>query len=130
MPIVSIVVGALLGALGAWGYLQQSEGERSATALIPAFVGAPLVLCGLLGLKESLLKHSMHAAAMVGLLGMLGGVANLVRVAMKGGIDWAKPGVQSTAAMTGLCAVFVALCVNSFVQVRRRRRAAADERGV
>ena len=32
----------------------------------------------------------------------------------------------STVAMTALCAIFVALCVNSFIQARKRRRLAAQ----
>src|SRR4051794_7576716 len=76
VPVVSIIWGGLLIGLGLWGYL--GTGTTSWTALIPAFVGAPLALCGLLALKESLLKHAMHAAAMIGLIGFLGGVGRIV----------------------------------------------------
>jgi hypothetical protein len=56
---------------------------------------------------------------MIGLIGLVAGIANLVRI--KGNMS-GTPG-QSTAALTGLCFVFVLLCVNSFIQARRRRRA-------
>jgi hypothetical protein len=115
----------LLVALGAWGYL--GTGTSSVTALIPAFVGAPLALLGALALKERFLKHAMHGAAMIGLLAVLGGLGNTVRVLLTKSLDEPKVrnGLISTALMTLICAVFVALCVNSFVQVRRRRRGEA-----
>jgi hypothetical protein len=120
MPIVSIVFGGLLIAVGLWAKI--STGTESITALIPAFVGAPLVIAGLVALKESLLKHAMHAAAVVGLLGLLGGIANLIRVAVKGGDLTDTPGI-ATILMTVLSGLFVALCINSFIQARRRRAA-------
>lgn len=120
MPIVSLLTGALLVAVGLWG--KWSTGTESVTALIPAFFGAALMAAGLVGLRESLLKHAMHAAAMVGLLGFLGGAVNLGRMVGKGVSLNTTPGISSLL-MTGLCAVFVGLCVNSFIQARRRRAA-------
>jgi hypothetical protein len=129
MPVVTIIWGGLLIGLGLWGYL--GTGTTSVTALIPAFVGAPLAVCGALALKESLLKHAMHAAAMLGLLGTVGGIGNLIRVALDSTKSLSDPktfhSVLSTAIMTGLCAVFVGLCINSFIQARRRRAARAQE---
>jgi hypothetical protein len=126
MPIVSVVFGGLLIAVGLWAKL--STGTQSLTALIPAFVGAPLVVAGLLALKESLLKHAMHAAAMVGLLGLLGSLYNLGRIVGRGADLTETPGV-ATILMTALSGVFVGLCVNSFVQARRRRAAREAQHG-
>jgi len=136
VPVVSVVFGLLLIALGVWGYWGGSLGlwqplgfvppeKLSGTALIPAYVGAALVVLGLLAFKESLLKHAMHGASMIGLLGL---VAALGRVLMTGNVHGV--GGTSLLAMSLLCAVFVALCVNSFLQARRRRRAvtAASDR--
>src|SRR5262245_39343666 len=120
MPIVSIVFGGLLIAVGLWAKI--STGTESMTPLIPAFVGAPLVVAGLVGLKESLLKHAMHLAAVVGLVGLLGGLANIGRVAAAGKELTDTAGI-ATILMTALSAVFVGLCVNSFIQARRRRAA-------
>ncbi len=128
MPAVTVVFGLLLIALGIWSYwggvlglwepLGFAAPERlSATALIPAYVGMTLVVLGLLAFKETLLKHAMHLASMVGLLGLLAAAG---RIAATGNIKGVS-GV-SLIAMTLLCAVFVALCVNSFIQARRRRR--------
>jgi hypothetical protein len=133
MPVVSVVFGLLLIALGVWGYWGGALGlwsplgfrapERlSATALIPAAVGILLAVCGLLAFKESRLKHAMHTAAMVGLLGFLAACSRLiVSLTNKGRIEGV--GGASLAVMTLLCGIFVALCVNSFIQARRRRAA-------
>jgi hypothetical protein len=121
MPIVSIVMGALLVGLGVYGYTTAETQPPSWTTLIPAFVGGPLVLCGLIALQESLLKHAMHAAAMLGVLGFLLAAGRLGMVVAKGGLDLSKLGTQSLLAMTGICAIFVVLCVRSFIAARRRR---------
>jgi glucose uptake protein GlcU len=126
MPIVSIVFGVLLVGLGAWGYsVSDLPSNVKWTALIPAAFGAILVVCGVIGMAERFLKHAMHAAAMVGLIGLLLAVGRFVSVAAnpEKGIDLSKPAQQATLAMMGLCLVFVGLCVNSFIQARKRRRA-------
>jgi hypothetical protein len=124
MPIVSIGFGVLLIALGAWGFIVSGPSLRNITALIPALVGAVLVLLGLLGLVERFLKHAMHFAAMIALAGGLVAGFRFVWGLVHGTADLSKPGTQATGGMTLLCLVFVGLCVNSFIQVRRRRRAA------
>jgi hypothetical protein len=127
MPIVSIVFGAALIALGAWSY-QATEG-RSLTALIPAAVGAALVVLGLVAMVERFLKHAMHAAAMIGLLGCIAAAGRLVMSLVRGTADLSKPATIGTGGMTLLCLVFVGLCINSFIQARRRRRAAMQASG-
>jgi uncharacterized membrane protein len=131
VPVISVLFGFLLMALGTWGYwggdlglweplgLAQPE-KLSVTALIPAFLGVLLVGLGLLAFKESLLKHAMHGAAMVGLLGLVAAVGRIVTLGAIKGV-----GGVSLMTMMLLCAAFVALCVNSFIQARRRRRAAS-----
>ena len=121
MPIVSIVMGALLVGLGAYGYT--ASDTKSITAWIPAFVGGPLILCGLIALKESLLKHALHAAAMLGVIGFLLAAGRLGMLAAKGTLDLTQLGGQSLAGMAALCALFVALCVKSFIDARKRRQA-------
>jgi hypothetical protein len=126
MPIVSVVFGLLLTGLGAYCYAVANPEYRSFTATIPAWPGVLLILCGLIGLKESLLKHAMHAAATVGLLGFLAGAAQFARVMMAGDELTSNKSVAS-GGMALLCGVFVGLCVNSFIQARRRRQAAAGQ---
>lgn len=118
MGSIAIVFGLALIALGLAGYF--GTGQASVTALIPAGFGVVLLLLGVLALKDSLRKHAMHLAAMVGLLGIVGGLVRLVQK----GIDVSRPASLCTLLMTLLCAGFVALCVRSFIMARRRRTAA------
>jgi uncharacterized membrane protein HdeD (DUF308 family) len=125
MPIVTIVYGLLLVVLGVGFYA--GTGEASVTALIPAFFGVPLLVCGVLARRERLLKHAMHAAAVLGLLAFLGGLPGLVRffVFIHGGTVARPNAVLEQAILAALSLVFVALCVRSFIEARRARAASA-----
>jgi hypothetical protein len=126
VPLITVGFGVLLAALGLWGYFGAESAHRSITALIPTFVGGPLILLGLLALNEKWLKHAMHLAAMLGVLGFLAAGGRLVvSLIDKGSLTAVldSPAGPSVVSMTVLCAVFVGLCVNSFIQARRRRRA-------
>jgi hypothetical protein len=62
---------------------------------------------------------------MIGLLGFLAAAGRLVSsLIAKGTIEGV--GGTSLVLMTLLCGVFVGLCVNSFIQARRRRHAATS----
>ena len=123
MPYITIGVGVLLTLIGVVGYVM--SGMASWTALIPAFLGVPMALLGAVALKESLLKHAMHGAAMVGLLGLLGTASGAVKfVKLLGGAEVARPdAVKVQALVAVICAVFIGLCVNSFIQARKARTA-------
>src|SRR5262249_29782012 len=124
MPIVTLVFGGLLIAVGAWGYSTSDlEGPAKLTALIPAAVGLARAAWGALARRESRLKHAMHAAAAIGLIGLLLALGRFVPGAIRNGVDTSKVSTQAILAMLALCAVFVGLCVNSFIQARRRRAA-------
>lgn len=116
MGPVAMLFGVLLTSLGLWGYF--GTDTKSMTALIPAFVGAPLFVLGLLALQEHLRKHAMHAAAALGLLGFLGAGVQFLRRAFGGNFQWTE-GTISQAIMAVLCGVFVGLCVKSFIDARR-----------
>ena len=79
------------------------------------------MICGLLAANEGRRMVVMHVAVVIGLMGFIGSMAKLF-----------KSG-QSTAAFAGkaisagLCAVFIALCVRSFIQARRARETLATE---
>ncbi|MEZ6143258.1 MAG: hypothetical protein R3B84_22050 [Zavarzinella sp.] len=124
MPLISIVIGSLLVAVGCLGYYQPDLlGENdptklSKTALIPAGIGGVLILCGLIVLAApKLRKHVMHLAALVGLIGAAGGFMPLQR----SGFDFKKASAISGAAMIGLCLLFLLLCIRSFIAARRAR---------
>lgn len=121
MALIAIIYAVLLIVLGVGGYIV-SQGV-SVTALIPAFFGIPLLICGFLALKEHYLKHAMHAAAVLGLLGFLGSVRGLLILPrLLGGGEVTRPmAVVSQSIMALLSLIFIVLCIRSFVVVRRNR---------
>ena len=124
MANTTIPFGVLLILLGVVGWV--GSGMESPTALIPSVFGLLLVIAGALARKESRRKHAMHAAAMVGLLGFLGSASGLLQLpALLGGAEVARPAaVWSKSAMAVLSAVFVGLCVKSFIDARKARKPA------
>jgi O-antigen/teichoic acid export membrane protein len=124
MADTSIVFGILLSILGLWTYIGAPAEHRSPTALIPTGVGVILVILGAVAKKEAYRKHAMHAAAVVGVLGFLAAAGRFFAVLFTSG-DVATTAGMSTVTMAVLCAVFVALCVKSFIDARRRRKADA-----
>jgi hypothetical protein len=116
---ITIGIGVLLIALGLIGYLPE---QKSATALIPAGFGLVLVVLGVVALQEGMRKHAMHAAVLVGLIGLIGAGVMATKAGLSGNIE--RPlafGMQVAMALT--CGVFVGLCVKSFIDARRRRQA-------
>jgi O-antigen/teichoic acid export membrane protein len=124
MADTSIVFGLLLSILGLYTYIGAPAEHRSPTALIPTAVGMILVILGAFARKEAYRKHAMHVAAVVGVLGFLAAAGRFFAVLFSGG-DVATTAGMSTATMAVLCGVFVALCVKSFIEARRRRKAGA-----
>jgi hypothetical protein len=126
MANLSIVFGLLLILVGAVGFgvSYQPDKPPPYTAFIPAAFGLVLAILGVLARKDSLRKHAMHAAAMVGLIGCIGAgvmaVPKLVTM-LSGGEVERRNAVIAQTVMAGLCLVFVLLCVKSFVDARRRR---------
>lgn len=135
MAPIAVAFGAVLIALGLVGYFAQAGEHASVTALIPAAFGVLLVLLGVLAFKDSLRKHAMHLAAMVGAVGFavpaflafpkLPTLFSTGQVVLESGRD-ATRAVIAQSLMALVCLAFLALCVNSFVQARRRRARAAE----
>ncbi|MEM8680109.1 MAG: hypothetical protein AAGF97_12215 [Planctomycetota bacterium] len=150
MAKITLIFAALLIALGLVGYYgstptadsgeppagevsdaeaaaEASTGKRSVTALIPAFFGSVLLLCGLGALSEKMRMHAMHAAVLVALLGAIAGAGRGfmgIEKFMAGDPTLNQRSFAFVWLMALLCAVFVGLCVNSFIQARKRRLAA------
>lgn len=119
MAQMSVMVGGLLVVLGVAGYVM--TGMASVTALIPAFFGAVIVVCGALAKAEARRKTMMHVAMGVAVLGILGSFAGVTAVAR--GLSSGEPlgaAAISRASMATLLAVYLVMGVRSFIAARRK----------
>jgi FtsH-binding integral membrane protein len=124
MPKVTIGFGAALVVLGLIGYF--GSGAESVTALIPTFFGIILAVLGVVAQNESRRPHAMHAAAALAVLGLLGSFMGLFQLPalISGDTSVERPwAVAVQSVMAVVLAVFVALCVRSFMDARRSRTA-------
>jgi hypothetical protein len=136
----TIIFGVVLTIQGVVGYslaaAQSPEGfsgTKNMTGLIPAGFGVILIVAGVMARSESRRKHAMHGAVLVGLIGCIlpavMAVPKLPKLISEGHVSRAD-GSDATLAvvmqivMAVICAVFVGLCVNSFVQARLLRKRA------
>jgi amino acid permease len=120
MPLITLIAGILLDLVGIVGFF--ATGQESPTALIPSVFGTILVVCGILAMvKPSFRKHAMHVAAAVALLAVLGTVRGVFELpALMSGGEVERPQAVVAQSVTALIsAIFVILCVMSFVKARR-----------
>ena len=113
-------IGLILIVTGLAGYLV--TGAASVTALIPAFLGILLLASGIIGRREHLRKHAMHAAAVLALLGFLGslrGVGPFFTLLAGGTVDLPVAAVTQTITAVA-SAVFIVFAVRSFIEARRQ----------
>jgi hypothetical protein len=118
MGKITVGYGVVLILLGLGFYM--GTGAKSVTALIPAFLGAPMLICGFLSAKEHLRKHVMHVAATLGLVGIAGGAMGLSKLpALISGAEVARPAAALLQnILFFLSVIFVILCVRSFIKAR------------
>jgi hypothetical protein len=136
---ITVAFGALLILLGVGSFVLTGATKEQITALIPAGFGLLLGLFGLLARRDGLRKHVMHAAV---LLALVGTIVPLVRAAPKvttlietGKVEVEKEdgtkkdmkvAVIAQLVMAGLCAAFTGLCVKSFIDARKARKASVS----
>ena len=124
MATTTIGFGVVLIILGLAGYF--GSGMVSVTALIPAVFGLLLAIFGSMAKDDKKRKLAMHIAVTVGLLGFLGSVSGLFKLpALLSGGDVARPtAVIAQSIMAVLMAIYVGMCVKSFIDARRSRAGA------
>ncbi len=120
MPGLTIVFGIVLILQGIITYFLSDADSKSFTALIPAIFGALLVVCGALAKKPDLRKHAMHAAAMVGIIGIIGALTRVIPALAAGKSMGLAMGSQ--IAMAVILVIYVVLCVRSFIAARKARQ--------
>lgn len=118
MPTTAIWFGRLLILLGIIGYgYGYTSGSASLTSLIPAGFGLILMVLGhISAAKESLRKHLMHVAVLVGLLGFLIPAGRILSKISDFSLTFAS---MMLISMAVICLAFVVLCVKSFIDARR-----------
>lgn len=112
----TMIVGAILLVVG--GVVTVLSDSGSITSLIPSFIGAVLVVLGLLAqMKPDLNHHMMHGAAAVALLAILGSLGSLIG---RGAGGWA---LFSQIVTIALCGALLFAAVQSFKAARLARTA-------
>ena len=122
MAKLSIAYGVIFILMGLISYFGISS--ESITALIPTFFGIPMLILGWLGMNEKYLKHTMHGAAVLMLLGFLGTISGLIKFfKMLSGVQQERPSavtVQSIMAL--MCLIFLIFAVKSFIDARKNKK--------
>lgn len=122
MPQFTIIFGILLILLGTVGFVL--TGHTHLTALIPALIGLLLTALGMVAKKPTLRKHTMHAAIVVALIGLLGALSRLRHLfgLFRGeNIHFSSAQIAS-GLMAVLCLSYIVIALGSFVRARTRNR--------
>lgn len=122
MPRVAMLFGVIFIILGLVAYFGISS--ESITALIPAFLGLPMLILGWVAQNEKYLKHAMHGAAVLALLGFGGTVGGLIKFfRMIGGEQFERgSAITVQAIMALLCLIFLVFAVRSFINARKIKK--------
>jgi hypothetical protein len=118
------LLGVALLVIGVGGYVL--TGTESVTALIPAFIGLPVLALGLLAGRAQpgagQHRHAIHAALVLALLGLLGTLMNVAELpALLGGGPVERPAAVVSSSLTALCcALYLVAGVRSFAAARRQ----------
>jgi len=114
---IAIGFGVLLSILG--GVIFALAEVKSPTALFPTYFGVALIILGVVAKNEKARKHAMHFAALLGLVGLIGGVAMGIKA-----LSGQRPATVwgGSFAMAALCGAFLVLCIQSFIAARKARQ--------
>jgi len=124
MPRITIGLGVLLIAVGAIAYI--ATAFASWTALIPAILGAVILVAGLIGRKNQKLGIHLALALAVAVLGILGTSMNVLQLGALIAGTAERPTAVFTSTITfALLLLYVVLGVHSFVSARRWKAAEA-----
>lgn len=116
MPRITIGLGVILIALGVVAYI--ATDFASWTALIPAILGAVILVSGLIGLKSQ--KIGIHIGLVVALLGVIGTAMNVIKLGDVFAGTAERPAAVIVSTITFvLLIVYIILGVRSFVAARR-----------
>ena len=118
----TVAIGIALVVLGVGAYALTSA--VSVTALIPAFVGIPLLVCAALARPASRRRPALIAALVIALLGALGSSMNALKIG-----EAIAGTAQRPAAVWVSAVMFVLLVVYLFVGGRDLLRSRSTSAG-
>ena len=122
IPRIAILNGAILTVWGAISYFMQSADPPSITALIPAFMGFPMLTLGMLSEKNAKNRHHyMHASMALALVMTIGG-ARIVT----GYSDMSTLAIISHLLLLQAGISFIIVGIKSFRFARLQREAIGD----
>ena len=116
MTFLGITYGLALVALGVFGYFK--SGGVSVTALIPAFLGAPVTVLALHSLNPKFLKIGMHIIVVIALLGFIATAKDTLGLISGKEIE-NQLAAYSKAITCIMSFAFVVFSVVSFIKARR-----------
>ena len=119
MAGMMIVFGLLLILTGTVGYV--GTGFASITALIPAFLGLPVLVLGANALRKGAGKFTTYGAVVIAALGFAGTAAGLLQlITLLASGEVARPSAVIVQSMTAIfCAIFITLCIKSVITIKR-----------
>ena len=125
LPRWTLVLALALIVVGLVAYL--ATGRQSVTALIPAFLGAPLLACALLARRDASRRWALGVASLLALLGLGGTASGVIKTArLVGGASVERPEAAVTPAVVAVaCLAYVVLALRTFLRGRRRRASEA-----
>ena len=117
IPRIAIYEGAILVLWGIAAYIISDQ--SSVTAMIPSFMGAPLMILGLLSEKIPAMRHHlMHASMVMALLMVLGGARVFADFS-----DMSNLAISSHIILIFVGATFMICGIMSFRAARLAREA-------
>jgi len=121
MARVGIIFGLLLCGLTFYGMV--SSLSKIPTQFIPMMFGIPILFCGVVSLNPHRRKNAMNVALGIAALGAVAGGIRLLLMASSTirGIEVNGEALRLTAAMSVICAAFVAICIFTLVTANRRK---------
>jgi hypothetical protein len=103
-------------------------GASSVTALIPAFVGIVIGVCGVLAMREKLHRHAIHLALVFALIGALGSLMNVVKIGqLVAGTAERPSAIIESLILFVVTVVYLIFGIRSFIAARRARSGSEGE---
>ncbi len=105
-----------------------ATGAASMTALIPAFVGIAIGVCGVLATREKLRRHAIHLALVFALIGALGSLMNVVKIGqLFAGTAERPSAIIESLILFVVTVVYLIFGIRSFIAARRARAGSEGE---